>query len=88
MTPTDRARQFPVTEKQIFLAHAAVAPLPAAAAEAMCEFAQRAARGNPENEWAISRVAAARRSAATLLGARPAEVALLGPTAACLSQAR
>jgi cysteine desulfurase / selenocysteine lyase len=76
-----RSREFPVTAHRVFMAHAGVSPLPRVAADALREFAERGSNDLQENEWAIERVAEARRLAATLLGASAAEVALLGPTA-------
>jgi selenocysteine lyase/cysteine desulfurase len=78
---TVRAREFPVTVSKVFLAHAGVAPLTRAAADAIGEFARRGAADDQESEWATGKVGETRRTAARVLGCRPSEVALLGPTA-------
>ena len=77
---TLRHREFPVTANRIFLAHAAVTALPRVAVDAMREFAERGADDSQENEWVWSKVGAARRTAAHLLGCDAREIALLGPT--------
>jgi len=76
---------FPVVRECVFMSHAAVCPLPACAAEAMIEFAQRGTRGAHENEWTAQCVRETRESAAKLLTCDAGEIALLGPTALGLS---
>lgn len=80
-----RNQTFPCTQEGIYLAHAAVAPMSGPAANALIEFAQRGARGNPENPWATALTHEARILAAQLIGAKPSEIALLGPTSVGLS---
>lgn len=81
-----RGREFPASGGgRVFLAHAGVAPIPARAAEAIGEYARRAAEGAQEGDWVWPRVAAARKAAARLLGCGMDEIALLGPTALGLS---
>ncbi|MFM1921890.1 MAG: hypothetical protein RLZZ303_3524 [Candidatus Hydrogenedentota bacterium] len=80
-----RNRLFPCTEQGIYLAHAGVAPVSGPAEEAMLEFARRAARGNPENEYSLALADKARRLAAELIGAKESEISLLGPTSVGLS---
>jgi selenocysteine lyase/cysteine desulfurase len=75
-----RRSVFPVTGERIFMAHAGVAPLSHAAADAIRAFVDRGEIDDQENAWAIEQVERARRSAAKLIGAEPGEVALLGPT--------
>lgn len=75
-----RRREFPVTGHRVFLAHAGVAPLPRAAVAAMNEFLERGSKDQQETAWTEAKVRDARRAAATLLGCRPDEISLLGPT--------
>ncbi len=82
---TARHTAFPVTRECVFLGHAGVAPLPRAAAEAMGAFLERGSRHQQEGAWTESRVAAARKHTAELIGADPGEIALLGPTSLGLS---
>ncbi len=80
-----RHEAFPVTAKEIYMAHAGVCPLPKAAADAMRRYAELGQCGNQESPWAMDRMADARRNAAQLIGAQPDEIALIGPTSAGLS---
>lgn len=80
-----RRREFPVTAERIFMAHAGVCPLPRAASDAIIRYAEEGSRNNQESAWATEQMAVARQNAATLLDARPEEIALLGPTALGLS---
>ena len=75
-----RREQFPTVAKRIYMAHAGVAPLPRAAGDAVRDFLKRAEVDNPESDWAMALVEQARADAARLIGARPDEIALLGPT--------
>lgn len=83
-TEDDRRNRFPAVHEGIFFAHAAVAPVPAVAAEAMAEYAHVAARGNQETA-AGGAIAQARADAAALLGTQPDAISLLGPTSLGLS---
>jgi cysteine desulfurase/selenocysteine lyase len=76
-----RRSEFPVAAGGVFLAHAGVAPLPRAAADALRRFADFGSRDNQETSDVWLEVAEARRTAARLIGAQPHEIALLGPTA-------
>lgn len=80
-----RQAAFPVTREGAFLAHAAVCPLPAVAAEAMRAYVAHGAQGRQEGAWSDEAVAAARARAAALLGCDASEIALLGPTSLGLS---
>lgn len=80
-----RRRNFPVCEKTVFLAHAAVTALPAAAAEAMALYAHKSARGPQEFEQVLADYRSTRQLSAELLGADWGEIALLGPTSLGLS---
>jgi cysteine desulfurase/selenocysteine lyase len=75
-----RRSLFPVVSRGAFMAHAGVAPLTHAAAEALRAFAANGESDNQENAWAVHRAEQARSSAARLLGCDATEVALLGPT--------
>ncbi len=75
-----RRRLFPVAEHQVFVAHSAVTALPAAARDAMIEFARQGAAAMQEGEHTDRLVNEARQNSARLIGARPGEIALLGPT--------
>jgi len=75
-----RREQFPTAAERIYMAHAGVAPLPRVAGDAVRDFLGRAEVDNPESDWAMALVEQARADAARLIGARPDEIALLGPT--------
>jgi cysteine desulfurase / selenocysteine lyase len=81
----ERRRLFPVTASKIFLAHAAVTALPAPVADAMCGHV-RAGSAQPQEFDAVLRdIKDTRRLCAQFIGARPEEIALLGPTSLGLS---
>jgi selenocysteine lyase/cysteine desulfurase len=81
----ERRAAFPVCEKKIFLAHAAVTVLPRCAADAMQRYVEIGATSHQENEQVWHDVKATRLLAAQLLGCDADEIALLGPTALGLS---
>ena len=83
LVPDEAARQtlFPVTKSGIFLAHAGVAPLPRVAAEKVQFEAHRAMSDNQETGETMRELNATRDVAAQLIGAKPSEIALIGPTA-------
>ena len=88
MTPTrtlplpedERRALFPVCREHIFFSHAAVAALPAPAAERMARYAMESATAPQEFAETLRDIKAARGTCARLLGAAPEEIALLGPT--------
>jgi selenocysteine lyase/cysteine desulfurase len=80
-----RHREFPVTRDQIFLAHAAVAPLPHRVAEAIRAYASGATFADQEEKVPPGLIAQTRSQAAQLIGAAPSEIALVGPTSLGLS---
>ncbi len=81
-----RRREFPVCAEKIFLAHAAVCPLPRAVAEAEIAFARGATTFSQSYETILKALRRAREVAAQLIdGAQPEEIALLGPTSLGLS---
>lgn len=79
-----RRHEFPVTTREVFLAHAGVCPLPRRVAEAVATCARDGTRGDQEAP-ARDFLTVTRELAAQLLGARPAEIALVGPTSLALS---
>lgn len=82
---TLRRREFPVTASKIFLAHAGVSPLPQRVAEAVTEYLSAARQEDQETFVLAPLVRRARELAARLVGARPDEIALVGPTSVGLS---
>lgn len=77
---SERRAAFPCASRGIFMAHAGVAPLPQAAADAINAYVERAARDGQEFGAAWEIVEDTRTRAARLIGAQPDEISLLGPT--------
>jgi cysteine desulfurase / selenocysteine lyase len=82
---SQRQAEFPVCRDSIFLAHAAVCPLPARVAAAMSNYAAACTRGDQEEVFPHGQVLETRKLASQLLGCTPHEIALIGPTSAGLS---
>ncbi len=83
---TLRRQEFPVTEQQVFLAHAAVCPLPACVVRAVSAYVEQAGRASqPEYLHRTSEIQA-RVLTAELLGATPEEIAFVASTSAGISQ--
>jgi cysteine desulfurase/selenocysteine lyase len=80
-----RQHEFPVTRERIFLAHAGVCPLPRRVAEAMKSYADRCTVGDQEHAIPPEVLPQTRALAAQLIGAKPSEIALVGPTSLALS---
>jgi selenocysteine lyase/cysteine desulfurase len=80
-----RRHEFPVTGQKIFLAHAAVCPLPRRVSEAMRDHAERATLDDQEETIPAGQIRRARELAARLLHAQPEEIAFVGPTSLALS---
>ncbi|RME94293.1 MAG: aminotransferase class V-fold PLP-dependent enzyme [Verrucomicrobia bacterium] len=80
-----RRREFPVAAERVFLAHAAVAPLPDRVRRRMQNHLDAACRDDQEAVLGEGFFRETRALAARLLGVEPAEVALLGPTSTGLS---
>jgi selenocysteine lyase/cysteine desulfurase len=80
-----RRHEFPVCRDKIFLAHAAVCPLPRRVAEAVANCAREATLDDQEAGVLETLPAHARALAAKLLHCEPAEIALVGPTSLALS---
>lgn len=80
-----RRHEFPVTARKIFLAHAAVCPLPRRVTEAVRNYAANCAHGDQEETFPIAQIQKARALAAQMLEAKPEEIAFVGPTSLALS---
>ncbi|MEP6709688.1 MAG: aminotransferase class V-fold PLP-dependent enzyme [Verrucomicrobiota bacterium] len=75
-----RQHEFPVCQRRIYFAHAAVAPLPRTVAEAMIAYIRTASEGGQKFEAALQQMSETRALAAQLIGCGADEIALLGPT--------
>lgn len=96
MTPDDQftaanletlRRQFPICERQIYLNHAAIGPMPQKAVARMSELVERVARTG-DGSWneRMEEVERVRRAVARLVGARgPREIAFVANTGTGLS---
>lgn len=83
---TRRRAAFPACRDRIFFAHAAVAPIPQVAVDAMEEFNRTSATGELDyGEVFLKRMDRVRGAAARLFGGSGDEFALLGPTSLGLS---
>lgn len=82
---TLRREAFPVCRSQIYFAHAGVTALPKVVADAMIDYVRRSSENHQEFGTVLEEVKTARKIAADFIGARPDEVALLGPTSLGLS---
>ena len=80
-----RRHEFPVVREQIFLAHGGDCPLPRRVAEAISNYALRAATGDQERFVYPAILTHGRKQAAQLLQCQPEEVAFVGPTSLALS---
>lgn len=80
-----RRREFPVCADKIFLAHAAVCPLPRRVIRAMEDYLNAAANTDQESVLAPGWLHEIRERAAQLIQAAPEEIALVGPTSLALS---
>jgi selenocysteine lyase/cysteine desulfurase len=80
-----RTREFPVVNSKIFLAHAAVSPLPKRVADSIVDYATKSQYADQELEFGSDRIRTIRELAATLIGAQKEEIALIGPTSLGLS---
>jgi len=80
-----RRHEFPVTAQKVFLAHAAVSPLPRRVAEVMANTALAGMNDDQEAVIGYEVIQQARQRAAQLCGAAPEEMALVGPTSLALS---
>ena len=78
--------RIPRDREKIFLAHAAVCPLPRRVAEAMRDYAARATQGDQEETMPAAQIQkCARPGRGRLLHAQAEEIAFVGPTSLALS---
>jgi selenocysteine lyase/cysteine desulfurase len=80
-----RRHEFPVVARKVFLAHAAVCPLPYRVGEAMAHAALNGTMDDQEVAVGWENVTEGRARAARLIGAQPEEIAFVGPTSLALS---
>ena len=80
-----RRREFPIVERQIYLAHAGVSPFPRRVADALTEYVSGSVLQDQERAWPTGLLTKLRRRAAAFIGARSEEIALIGPTSQALS---
>jgi selenocysteine lyase/cysteine desulfurase len=80
-----RQHEFPVARGRIYLAHAAVCPLPKRVAEAISTYATRSASVQQEAVMPPGWLTETRQLVARFLGVRMEEVAFVGPTSNALS---
>jgi len=80
-----RREEFPVVSRKIFLAHAAVCPLPRRVAEAIAARARSGTEDDQEAGLPPGHFADTRRLIAGILGAQASEIAFVGPTSQALS---
>lgn len=82
---TLRRDEFPAVARKLFLAHAAVCPLPRRVAEAIAARARSGTEDDQEAGLPPGYFGDTRRLIAGILGAQPSEIALVGPTSLALS---
>lgn len=80
-----RRHEFPVTAKQVFLAHAGDCPLPRRVAEAVAAYAHQASAGDQERSIYPQILSEGRQLGARLLNCKAEEVSFVGPTSLALS---
>ncbi len=80
-----RRQEFPVVSHTIYLAHAAVCPLPACVRDAIGRFAADCVNGDQEDFIPTNLLQDTRQLAAKMIGAQMNEIALVGPTSLGLS---
>lgn len=80
-----RREEFPVAQRRIFLGHAGVTILPRRVADAMKRYTDDCCFDHQEFGDVLPRIQQARHRCAEIIGAKPGEIALLGPTSLGLS---
>ncbi len=80
-----RLAEFPIARDHVFMAHAGVTILPRRAVKAMQDYLEGSCVAHQEFPAAWRAMNETRALAARLIGARPGEIALLGPTSLGLS---
>jgi selenocysteine lyase/cysteine desulfurase len=82
---TRRQELFPICREKVFFAHAGVTALPKYVADAICGYTRASSENHQEFGDVLREVKQARRACAEFIGAKPEEIALLGPTSLGLS---
>ena len=80
-----RLREFPIAKKKIFFGHGGVTALPRAVTQAVIDYTTASSEDHQEFGGVLQTIAETRIAAASLIGAKPGEIALLGPTSLGLS---
>ncbi len=80
-----RRTEFPVSTKQAYFGHAGVCPLPRRVADAITDYVSAATLDFLETTFLVSIVHETREMAAQLIGGKPDEIAIVGPTSLALS---
>jgi len=80
-----RRREFPVTEKKIYLAHAGDSPLPRCVADAVSDYVRLATTNDQERFVYPQILTDGRKLISGFLNCQPEEVAFVGPTSLALS---
>lgn len=80
-----RRREFPICARKIYCAHAADAPLPQRAADAMRASIERASTDARQYDLELEHIAETRKAAARFLGAQLDEISFTGPTSSGLN---
>jgi len=80
-----RREVFPVCRRKIFFAHAGVTALPRPVADAVIAYTVKSSENHQEFGEVLRDIDETRSVAARFIGARPEEIALLGPTSLGLS---
>lgn len=80
-----RRHEFPIVARQIFLGHGAVCPLPRRVKDAVQHMAERSLEADQDAALPPNFIADTRALVARALGARPEEIAFVGPTSLAIS---
>ena len=80
-----RRREFPISARKIYCAHAADSPLPRRVADAMKDSIQRASIDARQYEHELERIAQTRALVARVVECDPEEISFTGPTASGLN---
>src|SRR5688500_15310285 len=81
----ERQRLFPIVRSKKYFAHAGVTALPACVADAMCAHVRESSESPQNFDVILHDLKNTRRTCAEFIGAKPEEIALLGPTSLGLS---
>lgn len=80
-----RNREFPITRHKIYLGHAGVCPLPRRIHDAVAAYTEKCMRSDQELVLPHGWLHETRRLIADFMGAKPDEIAFVGPTSLALS---